>query len=190
VKSLIAYIDFKSPQAYLAFGAARDLARRHSLQVQWLPYDTRQPVIEAQREDETRGETHIRVRQIQRHRTCLLYAKGQGVPMRFPDQPMPTRCALSALLYAGASAEQFAGLAFAAYWDKGLELDDPAVVSRLLQQADCDPEGFQPDVWEENLQASILEAEGCGVFDTPLFLCEGQLFLGREQFPLLESLLD
>ena len=94
------------------------------------------------------------------------------------------------MLYAGASAAQFAGIAFAACWDKGLELDDPAVVSRLLQEADYDPEGFQPDIWEENLQASIIKAEDRGVFDTPLFLCEGQLFLGREQFPLLKSLLD
>jgi 2-hydroxychromene-2-carboxylate isomerase len=190
VKPLTVTIDFKSPQSYLALGPTLELAQRRGLQLLWLPYETSQPTIAAERADETRGETHVRVRQQQRHSTCRKYAAVQGIAMRFPDAPGDTGCALAAMLYSQPDPTAFVQAAFRAYWEEGRDLADPLVISDLLRSGGYDAHGYRFEDWQQALQESRREAEDGGIFDAPMLALDAQLFLGREQLPLIESLLD
>ena len=181
------YIDFKSGPAYLAMMPTLALLQRKGVEAEWLPFDTRQPVIRPVRVEETRGETHIRVRQEQRQRTCLKYAAIKGIPMTYPAVPGSTLCALSALLHVREDPLVFAASAFAAYWRDNRDLDDPAVVLELLRDSGCDAAAFDPAGYSGALQANQREAEELGVFDTPMYVLDGELFLGREQLPWIES---
>lgn len=184
------YIDFKSGPAYLAMKPTLELMQRCGAEATWLPFESRVPRAAPQREGETRGETHLRVRQEQRQATCLKYAAIQGIPMRYPANPGATGCALAALLYAAARPLPFIEGAFAAYWRDNLDLDDPAVVGSLLQETGYDAGGFDAADYAAALENSQREAEEMGVFDTPTYLVGDEMFLGREQLPWIETLLD
>ena len=183
------YIDFKSAPAYLAIKPTLALLGRLSIPAQWLPFDTRQTPLPGARENETRGETHVRVRQEQRQQTCLKYAGIQGIPMAYPDEPGQTRCALAALLHLQAEPLPFIEAAFTAYWRDHRDLDDTAVVKELLAASGGDGAGFDPADYAHQLAILQDEAVELGVFETPMYLVEEQLFLGREQLPWIESLL-
>jgi 2-hydroxychromene-2-carboxylate isomerase len=182
------YIDFKSAPAYLAMKPTLALLERRELQATWWPFDTRQSAVPPERADESRGEAHVRVRQLQRQRTCLKYAAIQGIPMRYPENPGESRCALAALLHVRDAPLPFIAAAFRAYWQDNRNLDDPRVVAGLLASVGCDPDRFSPAEYEEALTSRQLEAEAAGVFDTPMYVVGGELFLGREQLPWIESI--
>jgi 2-hydroxychromene-2-carboxylate isomerase len=189
LSTLRIYIDFKSGPAYLAMKPTLALLERHGVRAEWLPFDTRQAPIPPARAGESRGETHIRVRQEQRRRTCLKYAAIQGIPMVYPAEPGHTRCALAALLHVSGDPLPFIAAAYAAYWRDGLDLDNAGVVSRLLSEWGCDTASFDPADYNGLLECKQIEAEELGVFDTPMYVLGGELFLGREQLPLIETLL-
>lgn len=189
MKPLRIYIDFKSGPAYLAMKPTLALLAQKGVSADWLPFDRRQPEAQPPREGESRGETHLRVRQEQRRQTCLKYAAIQGIPMRYPDRPSGTRCALAALLHAGDNPLPYIEAAFAAYWRDHLDLDDAGVVAGLLRQSGNDADGFDPAAYTEVLDANQQQAEELGVFDTPMYLVGEEPFLGREQLPWIEALL-
>jgi 2-hydroxychromene-2-carboxylate isomerase len=189
VTAITVYIDFKSPQSYLAMQPTLQLAEDRNLDIDWLPYRTKQALILPQQADETRGESHVRVRQQQRHQTCLKYARIQGIPMVFPDAPGVTDCALAALLSVRVAALPFIKAAFNAYWQAGLDLNDPQVVVALLVEADYDGGSFNATDHAQALEDCQSAAEELGVFDTPMYLLQDQLFLGREQLPWIKTLL-
>jgi 2-hydroxychromene-2-carboxylate isomerase len=182
------YIDFKSGPAYLAMKPTLALLDRHAMTAEWLPFDSRIPLAQPAREGETRGETHLRVRQEQRQQTCLKYAALQGIPMRYPPGPGNTHCAQAALLYVRANPLPFIDTAFGAYWCDNRDLDDPAVVAALLRDSDYAADFAAAD-YTGALAATQRQAEELGVFDTPMYLVENELFCGREQLLWIESLL-
>lgn len=184
------YIDFKSPQAYLAMQPTLRLCERLQVSIDWQPYRTRQLRIELPRDDESRGETHVRVRQQQRHETCLRYADIQGIPMTFPQQPGVTDCALLALLSLAENPQAYIQAAFNAYWCDGYDLDNTEVVKALLRSSGYNASDFDPQVLSGQLDEAQRSAEEAGVFDTPTFVVEDQMFLGREQLSLIESTLS
>ncbi len=189
MKTVRIYIDFKSGPAYLAMSPTLALLERAGVTAEWLPFDSRVPPAPPARADESRGETHLRVRQEQRRATCIKYAAIQGVPMHYPPEPGATHCAQAALLYARDDPLPFIEAAFAAYWHDNLDLDDAAVVTELLRRAGYDAEAFVSADHETALLAIQQAAEEGGVFDTPTFLVGEEMFLGREQLPWIESLL-
>ena len=183
------YIDFKSAPAYLAMKPTRAMLDRMQLQVQWLPYDTRQAPVPAEQAKETRGETHVRVRQLERQATCLRYAEVQGIPLTYPGEPGRTRCALAAMLHVQPAPQAFVEAAFLAYWRDHRDLDDPAVVAELLARAGHDASTFDPAGYHEALESNQAEADELGVFDAPMYVIGESLYLGREQLPLIEEVL-
>ena len=189
MSSIVIYTDFKSPQAYLALGPTLALAEQRGVAIEWRPYITRQPRIESERDDETRGETHVRVRQQQRHATCLRYAAVQGIPMTFPAEPGVSDCALAALLSIRPDPKKYIEAAFLAYWRDGRDLDDASVVRELLSDAGYNAQQFDEASARAELARAQAIAEENGIFDTPIYLVEGEMFLGREQLPWIESLL-
>jgi 2-hydroxychromene-2-carboxylate isomerase len=188
VSTLRIYVDFKSAPAYLAMQPTLALLDRLGLTAEWRPFDTRHLAIPEPKAEETRGETHIRVRAQQRRDTNLKYAAVQGIPMVYPATPGATRCALAALLYVHDRPLPFIRAAFTAYWRDGLDLDDAAVVAGLLDAAGYASAGFAAGEFADMMDAGQAEAEEVGVFDTPMFVLDEQLFLGREQLPWIEFL--
>ncbi len=184
------YIDFKSPTAYLAMQPTLKLLDAlPECNARWLPYDTRQRPVPAAKPNEDRSESHFRVRAEARQATHLYYADVQGVPMSFAADPGETKLALAALLHCQPLPLPFIAAAFQAYWQDHANLNDPATVGALLEKSQSDPGAFNADAMLEELEVVRTEAEELGVIDTPAYIVDGQLFIGREHLPWIKELL-
>lgn len=183
------YIDFKCPASYLAVRPTLALAERLGVPINWHPFRSRQPAIPAEQSGETKGETHRRVRAIQRRDTHLRYADAQGVTMRFREECGESDTALAGLLAVQGDRTAFVRSCFDAYWVRGLDLGDADVVRQLAEAAGgalppgalAGP-GAAIDIWQER-------SENEGIFFTPTYIVAEQLFVGREHLPWIEELL-
>lgn len=184
------YIDFKSPAAFLAMKPTLALQEKLGLTLEFLPFRTSQWAIPDEKNEETRGEAHRRVRALARRDTHLKYAALQGAPMTFRDEPGETDAALAALLHVQSSPDKFISAAFAAYWTGQADLNDPAVVRALMEAGGCDPSEFDLEKRLAELEAVQRDAEEVGIIDAPAYVIDGQIFIGREHLPWLEAALN
>ncbi|MGI9345577.1 MAG: DsbA family protein [Gammaproteobacteria bacterium] len=182
------YIDFKSPDAYLALKPTVALLAEHKTAACWLPFQVRERDMPQHSNDETVAQSHRRVRAESRRRVFLHYAGVQGIEMRFPERHIDTDLALGALAQIQGDRLPFVQACFAAYWAQQANLDDAATVTNLLKQsggAHNHQLAHAPHSLTEALQA----AEAEGVVDTPGYVIDGQLFVGREHLPWIAEIL-
>jgi len=189
MSGLTIYIDFKSPASYLALKPTLQLLGEFDVETCWLPYRTSQRRLPEARPNETRGETHIRVREIARRDIHEKYAAIQGTPINFRDDPGQTDMALAALLHVSSDPTDFIAAAFRAYWLENLDLNDAKVVTGLLDQHGHDVSGFDQRALLDELDSQQIPIEELGVVDTPAYVHGGQIFIGREHMPWLRELL-
>ena len=92
---------------------------------------------------------------------------------------------LAAKSHSEAALRKYLDLAFRQYWEDDLDIESPDSVSRLLSAAgvldfDRDTERLR------TLQDSLSVA---GVLETPAYLVEGEVFLGRAHLPMIRWIL-
>jgi 2-hydroxychromene-2-carboxylate isomerase len=189
VTALQLYIDFKSPGSYLALKPTLAVLDKTKATAQWLPFKTKQRQMPVKKENETRGETHSRVRENARRETHSLYADLQSTAMHFPAVPGNTDLALAALIYARNDPLAFISAAYEAYWITGLDLADNKVISDLLQDNGYDANAFDAEHHLQLLQESQTATEESGVVDAPAYLIQDNVFIGREHLPWITELL-
>jgi 2-hydroxychromene-2-carboxylate isomerase len=182
------FLDFKSPGSYLALAPTLEMARKHALAIRWNPLQTRQESIPVAHKEETRGETHRRVRALSRRATHLKYAAIRDLPMTFPAAPGNTDLALSALLLLEQPVP-FVEAAFEAYWVHGCDLGESRIVGRLLADADCPLELQALQAAVPRLEDATTAAQERGIPDAPAYVFDNQVFVGREHLPVIEALL-
>lgn len=191
------YVDFKSPAAYLALKPTMQFAQRLGLALQWQAFNSTQPTDnEAVAEDksaaEDKGAVHRRVRAKARRQTHLRYADVQGVNMSFRAKTGSTDLALMVLdRLAVADRQQFVVAAFEAYWCTSLDLNAPQQVASLLQKCGFAPElvaqvRLSGNASMEALNSAVQQADG--VVDVPAYIVRGEIFIGREHLPWIESI--
>ena len=91
---LTVYVDFKSPEAYLALQPTLALAARHKIDLDWRPFRTVEREVPLLADKETVGESHRRVRAASQRALSIKYAKLQGIDLHFPPQVGSTDLAL------------------------------------------------------------------------------------------------
>ncbi len=183
------YIDFKSPASYLALKPTLALADELGVEIRWHPYNTKQETVPVEKPNETKTETHFRVRADLRQKTHLLYAAIQETPMSFRDVPGNTDLALAALDTLPGDPLPFIQSAYHAYWIDKADLNDPAIVTSLLRAAKADVSETILTEAAEHLPAHQLQAEENGIVDAPAYVVDGQIFIGREHLPWIRSIL-
>ncbi len=187
---LTIYIDFKSAASYLALEPTLALIQETGIEARWLPFSSRALIIPAEKPHETVGERHRRVRAISQRNTHLHYAKVQEINMEFADDPAGSDAALQALtaLKESPSPIPFVRSAFEAYWVNQADLNDRSAAARLLTANGYDDPDWE--VAESQLDAIRNDALDRKVFETPTYLIDGQIFLGREHLPWIRTVAD
>ena len=107
-----------------------------------------------------------------------------------PGKWLTKLLALAALLHCQAQPLPFIHAAFRAYWVDHANLDDLHTVKALLEKSDADPDGFSAAAALEQLDTVQAEAMARGVIDTPAYIVDEQLFIGREHLPWIRSILS
>lgn len=184
---LTIYLDFKSPASYLALEPTLDMARETGVHIDWLPFSVRPFSVPEEQAGETVGERHRRVRAIAQRDTHLHYSAVQGREMQFSKTPAGSDLALAAMAGIEGDPVPFMRAAFAAYWIEQVDLDNEAVVVGLLQSVGADI----PDLESAREKLALIrdKADESGIFESPSYVIQDQLFVGREHLPWIKSLI-
>ena len=179
------YIDFKSPESYLALAPTLALAAETGCHLQWLPFRARKRELPAASDKPERTAAHGRARQAYEIRINQHYALQQGLSLANPANPHGTDAALASLLGNEENTTVFVQAAYHAYWREGANLDCRDTVTALWTAGPNETIAIDLDA----LATHQLEAEQSGIVGTPAYVVAGEIFIGRAHLPLIRELL-
>ena len=187
-RPLAVVLDIKDPDSYLAKDPTYALADEFGLEIDWLPFASRPLRRPAAGSD--RGSRHRRFRAAYIERSIQRYAGARGLAIRdiyrAPDSTLAGVGMLAAKAHSEAALRSYLDLAFRQYWEDALDIEDAGVISRLLSAAGVGE--FHPDAEQfRTLQERLALA---GVFDTPAYLLDADVFIGRAHLPMVRWILE
>ncbi|HEY6430822.1 MAG TPA: DsbA family protein [Acetobacteraceae bacterium] len=201
-RTLTVYTDYKSPYAYLAKDPAYALEDEGLVRLEWLPLVLDIPSFLGSAEvDENRQVVQSERNPHQWRRVRYLYmdcrrqARRRGLVIRGPRKIWDSSLAAIGMLFArrqGATVfHRYHDKVFERFWKHELDIEDPAALSAVLAEAGA-TEGFGDYVagpGRGELAAIQRGAEDKGVFGTPSFLLDDELFWGNEHLRDIRDLL-
>jgi 2-hydroxychromene-2-carboxylate isomerase len=202
-RTVTLYTDYKSPYAYLAKDPAYALARDFGVRLDVLPYvlnipdflgsaklDAAGNVIEEQR------SAHQWRRVKYSYMDCRRQARKRGLTIRGTVKIWDTVLGATGLLWAKRQGDAimrgYHDRVFERFWKRELDIEDINVVSAVLTEAGADTAGFASYAAEDGpaeVNRISRDAEAAGVFGTPTFVIDGELFWGSEHLPDIREML-
>ena len=187
-RPLAVVLDIKDPHSYLAKDPTYALADELGLEIDWLPFVSR-PMRRHVSGGEDRGSRHRRFRADYIERSIQRYARVRGITIRNiyrdPDSTLAGMGMLAARAHSEGSLRNYLDRAFRQYWEDGLDIEDAGVISGLLSASGAgafEPDGAQFSALQESLALA-------GVFETPAYLIDDDIFLGRAHLPMIRWIL-
>lgn len=185
---LTVYLDFKSPNAYLALKPTLALAERLNIEIDWRPFRALERDVPSEGTEESVAQSHRRVRAASRRRLQIMYAKHQGIDLNFPDPLGESDLALGALAAMSGDPLPFIQACFQTYWEQHLDLDSESVVQDLIAQSGAAISHPLSEL-RALMEDSNAQAEEAGIVDAPAYVVADQIFVGREHLPWIEELI-
>jgi 2-hydroxychromene-2-carboxylate isomerase len=194
-KTLEFYFDVGSPAAYLAWTQVPRVAEATGAQVDYKPFllggvfqatGNRSPM-------EVPAKGSYMLGDLQR------FAERYGVAFRHnPHFPINTltlmRGALALQMREPAKMKPYVDAVYRAIWVDAQDMNDPATVGAVLQQAGFDPRQLlalaaDPEV-KEKLKAVTQEAVARGVFGAPTFFVGNDMYWGQDRLDFVKEALQ
>ena len=202
-RTVTAYIDYKSPYAYLAKDLAYELERDFAVRVDWLPYVLDIPsflgsarVDDSGRVIEEERNAHQWRRVRYNYMDCRRQARKRALVIRGPQKIWDSALAACGMLYAkrqgDAVLRRYNHIIFERFWKRELDIEDPDVIGAVLAESGANTTGFSAYSAGEGrgeLDRICRAAEAIGVFGVPSFVVDGELFWGREHLPDIRAML-
>ena len=200
---LIVYIDYKSPYAFLAIEPTYQIEDHFGIEIDWRPLtldipsylgsarlDERGRVAEENRTPEQWSSVRYAYRDARR------YAALQGNTLRGTVKIWDTSLAHIAMMWAkrqgSAVLRAYTRGVYLPFWRRELDVEDPQVITAMLEQAGADVGGFAAFLAGEGraehdaMQPAIFDA---GIFGVPTYVIDGEIFFGREHLPRVRWML-
>ncbi len=190
------YFSLLSPFSYLAGTRLEDLAREHSIPITYRPFDIMAVFAET-------GGVPPKQRHITRQNYRLAELRRIAIlnrlpitlaPKYWPTDPAPASRAVIAATTS--TTEGNPGLLvhdlMARCWAKEQDIADPAIIEDCLAKAGYDPSTFLPPaddtaaIYADNTATAIAD----GVFGSPTYIHNGQLFWGQDRLSHLRAHLE
>jgi 2-hydroxychromene-2-carboxylate isomerase len=193
------FFDLSSPWTCLAFHNLPGVLERTGARATWRPilvggvFNAVNPAVYAAREQADN-------RRMQHGWKVLKdWAELAGVPMNFPSQWHPAK-SVNAMRFAAAieedqaALERFARGAFASYFGREENLDDPDVLEAVANAEGLDGAAIRAaagtDAVKARLRASTEEVVERGGYGSPTIFVDGtDMYFGNDQLPLVEAAL-
>ena len=193
------FFDLSSPWTCLAFHNLPGVLERTGASATWRPilvggvFNAVNPAVYAAREQtDNRRMDHS-------WKVLKDWARLAGVPMNFPSQWHPAK-SIHAMRFCCALEEdqdalvRFAGAAFASYFDRQENLDDPGVLEAVANGVGLDGAAIRAastsDAVKARLRANTEEVIARGGYGSPTIFVEGtDMYFGNDQLPLVEAAL-
>jgi len=195
------YYDFRSPYAYFANYRVRKGNLGFARNVEWIGRPIFIDVIlnlQAGRDAwAPYVDTLIPPKRAYLMADVRRMAEFYGAPYRpswkWPSRPnqIPALCVAS--LLSGKTEEAFRNAIFDDLWHEQRDISDPAVIKDALNRASGDltvlDQAGDPNV-REALAKRTAEAYASGVFGTPTFVFNGEIFFGADRLDVLAWKMD
>lgn len=195
VRQIDYYFSLHSPWAYIGHALFEDLAAAHQLKVNY------KPVLLIEVFSETGGlplakrhpaRQRYRMMELQRWRDKR-GLKFNTKPQFFPADPRLADGVAVAAVLAGQNPEPFMRRAFAGLWEQELNLADPATVTRLADEAGLPGAKLVAQAATDEVAAAYeqnrQDAIASGVFGSPCWVLDGEVFWGQDRIELLSDAL-
>ena len=165
-RTVTAYIDYKSPYAYLAKDLAYELERDFAVRVDWLPYVLDIPsflgsarVDDSGRVIEEERNAHQWRRVRYSYMDCRRQARKRGLVIRGPQKIWDSALAACGMLYAkrqgDAVLRRYNHIIFERFWKRELDIEDPDVIGAMLAESGANTTGFSAYSAREGRGSSI-----------------------------------
>lgn len=183
---LTVYIDFASPDCYLALAPTLAVIKKTGCTVRWLPFRAQKRELPKDSHNPALTASHGRVRCAYNQRMIEHYAGLQGLSLEGLSNPHGSDAALAALLGPETDNTGFVQAAFRAYWEDNADLTSTDLVGKLW--TNCCTQPLTVDL--KALEQHQLSAEAAGIPNAPAYSTTGQLLIGRAHLPLIQALLS
>ena len=191
-KSVDFYFDYGSPTSYLAYTQMPGVAKRTGATVNYVPIllggvfqatGNRSPVEVAATGQWMQGDLQH-------------FAERYKVPYQWnPHFPINTLALMRGATYAAREGFllPYSDAIYKAVWADGLNMGDPAVIGKVLQEADLDAQkvlaGTQEQAIKDALKDATQRAIARGLFGAPTFFVGARMHFGQDRLPYVEELL-
>lgn len=194
---LTVYIDFKSPYAYLAIEPTRRLAAEMQIEIDWYPFVLDIPSYLGSARLDRAGRVEQQSRSAEQwsgvkyaYYDCRRYANLRGLRIRGTEKIWDTNIAAIGMLWAKRQGSQvlqaYIDKVYQPFWRRELDLEDVAVVERVLDEAGASTAGFaryalyEGKQENDDLQAAAFNS---GIFGVPSYVLGQEMYFGREHLP-------
>ena len=200
-KILNAYIDFKSPYAYLSIEPTRAFAKDLKLTINWIPYvleipdflgsakvDDTKKVIESERNE------HQWRRVKYSYMDCRRYANLRNITVLGPKKIWNTKLISIACLWVKNKhtnlLNNFIDHVYYKFWKRELDLENITEIKSIFDKNNISTMNFEN--WSKNegkkeLEVVMIDANNKGVFGVPSYFIDNELFWGREHLPYIKA---
>jgi 2-hydroxychromene-2-carboxylate isomerase len=189
------YFSMGSPWAYLGHATFIEMAKRHGVAINYKP-------VPLGRVFSQTGGLPLAKRHPARQRYRLLelqrWRARRGHPLNLQPKHSPFDASLAdrliiGIVAAGKDPDPFMRRAFAGVWAEERNLADPLVVAELAEAAGLDStsliEMAGSDMTEAIYALNDENAVAGGVFGSPGYVLDGELFWGQDRLDFLEEAL-
>lgn len=185
------YYDVVCPYAYLAATRVEAMAERCGATVRWRPI-LLGGLLRAIGSPDDPNWVMSPAKQALLRREQAYWAALYGVPLREPaGHPRRTVEAMRLALAAddGPVRAALSKALFEAYWVRGQDVSDRAVLARLATDHGLAADAFEDPQLREQLRFGTRVAQTAGMFGVPSFVANGRVWWGQDRMPLMERLM-
>jgi 2-hydroxychromene-2-carboxylate isomerase len=189
------YFSLQSPWAYIGHRLFVDVAARHVASIVYRPVALNDVFAEtgglplAKRHPARQAYRMVELQRWREKRGLAFHLK----PKHWPFDADRPNCLVLAIRAAGADPEAFVRSAFIAVWEQEENLSDRAALEGLLREAGLEPEPILLAAESADIRAAYernrLEAIEAGVFGSPCYVLDGEVFWGQDRLDLLDDAL-
>ena len=189
------YFSLVSPWAYIGHGPFMDIVERHGIEINYKPVFLGRVFAET-------GGLPLAQRHPARQRYRLVelqrWREKRGLSFNLQPKHWPFDVNLAdrfviAITVSGKSPDAFLRRAYAALWEEERNLGDPLVLAELAEQAGLDSSTHMSIATGSTTEAiyalNLENAVGGGVFGSPAYVLDGEVFWGQDRLDLLDDAL-
>ncbi|MAA85586.1 MAG: 2-hydroxychromene-2-carboxylate isomerase [Halieaceae bacterium] len=192
------FYDLSSPWTYLAFNNVQPILEETGAKVTWRPFlvggvfnAVNPAVYEARAQPMDPKIVH-------NYRWLHEWAQLAELPLTFPTEHHPVKSVLAmraccVLENRQPDLKRFSQAAFDAYFARGENIDDPAVLIAIATTCGLDGDaliaGTAEQAIKDRLRANTEEAIARGAYGSPTLLMDQSLYFGNDQLPLVRAAL-
>lgn len=192
---IICYFSPQSGYAYLGHGRLVAIAKEHGATISWRPVDILQVFAAG---GSTAPAKQSPQRNAYRKQDIVRWAKRAGIPINtepayWPTDTLPACRMIVAAQREGLDVTALIGACLGAVWARDLQIADRDTLIRLANEVGL--EGAHLVTLSEALSAAegvernTAEAIGAGVFGSPSYIVDGELYFGQDRLDFVADAL-